>query len=86
MIFSKPQFLLKKNEKLEISSKYEDRWKKQKKDIYDLIVWGLDMPEENQNEEKLDLTNLHLNASQMRTFWEQFEKEKYKRGRLFFKL
>ncbi|HEC1581532.1 TPA: tRNA (guanosine(46)-N7)-methyltransferase TrmB [Campylobacter upsaliensis] len=75
LIFSKPQFLLKKNENLEISSKYEDRWKKQEKDIYDLIVWGLDMPEENQSEEKLDLTNLHLNASQMRAFWEQFEKK-----------
>ncbi|EPN3899357.1 tRNA (guanosine(46)-N7)-methyltransferase TrmB [Campylobacter upsaliensis] len=83
LIFSKPQFLLKKNENLEISSKYEDRWKKQEKDIYDLIVWGLDMPEENQSEEKLDLTNLHLNASQMRAFWEQFEKKSI-RGEAYF--
>jgi tRNA (guanine-N7-)-methyltransferase len=40
---------IKKNEETIVSSKYEDRWKKQKKDIYDMIFT-------NQNQdEKLDL-------------------------------
>ncbi|MBS4313921.1 tRNA (guanosine(46)-N7)-methyltransferase TrmB [Campylobacter vulpis] len=78
LIFSKPQFLLKKNENLEISSKYEDRWKKQEKDIYDLIVWGLDMPEQNQGEEKFDFANLYLNANQIKAFWQRFEKKSIK--------
>ncbi|EAL6583384.1 tRNA (guanosine(46)-N7)-methyltransferase TrmB, partial [Campylobacter jejuni] len=38
LTFPAPKFSLRKNENLEISSKYEDRWKKQEKNIYDLWV------------------------------------------------
>ncbi|HEH5911373.1 TPA: tRNA (guanosine(46)-N7)-methyltransferase TrmB, partial [Campylobacter jejuni] len=40
LTFPVPKFSLRKNENLEISSKYEDRWKKQEKNIYDLWVWN----------------------------------------------
>ncbi|TKX32743.1 tRNA (guanosine(46)-N7)-methyltransferase TrmB [Campylobacter aviculae] len=42
LYFNTPKFSLRKNEDLEISSKYEDRWKRQNKDIFDLWVWNLD--------------------------------------------
>ncbi|MCX2682459.1 tRNA (guanosine(46)-N7)-methyltransferase TrmB [Campylobacter sp. MIT 21-1685] len=38
--FKNPQFHIQKNHNLDISSKYEDRWKRQKKDIYEMIVWN----------------------------------------------
>ena len=56
--FQSPRFSLKKNENLEISSKYEDRWKRQNKNIYDLSVWNLDNLE-NDNQ-KTDEPNLKV--------------------------
>ncbi|TNO53511.1 tRNA (guanosine(46)-N7)-methyltransferase TrmB, partial [Campylobacter jejuni] len=54
--FSSPQFSIRKNENLEISSKYEDRWKRQEKDIYDLWVWNLDKEEKNVLSEEFDFS------------------------------
>lgn len=38
--FDKPKLSIQKNKNLDVSSKYEDRWKKEKRDIYDLIAWN----------------------------------------------
>ncbi len=47
LAFSYPKFHIRKNENLEISSKYEERWKKQEKNIYDLCVWDLNKEDRN---------------------------------------
>ncbi|TNB63665.1 tRNA (guanosine(46)-N7)-methyltransferase TrmB [Campylobacter helveticus] len=80
--FSKPQFLLKKNENLEISSKYEDRWKRQEKDIYDLVVWNLDEIKEDETQD-FDFEDLYLSKKGVEAFWEQFEKKSMKRKDYF---
>ncbi|MDC7792355.1 tRNA (guanosine(46)-N7)-methyltransferase TrmB, partial [Campylobacter coli] len=63
--FSSPQFSIRKNENLEISSKYEDRWKRQEKDIYDLWVWNLDKEEKNVLSEEFDFSDIHLSKNDL---------------------
>lgn len=43
-----------KNKNLEISSKYEDRWKKQDKDIYDIIMINNDLSDDISNFKELE--------------------------------
>lgn len=43
-----------KNKNLEISSKYEDRWKKQDKDIYDIIMINSDLSDDISNFKELE--------------------------------
>ncbi|MDX1809042.1 MAG: tRNA (guanosine(46)-N7)-methyltransferase TrmB [Sulfurospirillaceae bacterium] len=45
----KSEFTVKKNQDLAISSKYEDRWKKQQKDIYDILLVNSEVSEKKQN-------------------------------------
>ncbi|MBZ7939493.1 tRNA (guanosine(46)-N7)-methyltransferase TrmB [Campylobacter sp. W0014] len=63
--FSTPKFSLKKNEDLEISSKYEDRWKRQNKDIFDLWVWNLDGVYDELNLDDFDFSNITFNANDL---------------------
>ncbi|MBX1495666.1 tRNA (guanosine(46)-N7)-methyltransferase TrmB [Campylobacter coli] len=71
--FSSPQFSIRKNENLEISSKYEDRWKRQEKDIYDLWVWNLDKEEKNVLSEEFDFSDIHLSKNDLMLLEKNFE-------------
>lgn len=62
-----------KDEALEISSKYEDRWKKQNKNIFDVIVHSFLENEEEAREENFDF--LKLNAKEI---YDNFKNETYK--------
>lgn len=62
-----------KDESLEISSKYEDRWKKQNKNIFDVIVSSFLENEEEQEEKNFDF--LKLNAKEI---YDNFKNETYK--------
>lgn len=55
--FQNPKFSLSKNENVEISSKYEDRWRGQNKNLYDLSVWNLQSP---RDEFEVDVPNLEI--------------------------
>lgn len=82
--FNKPKLSIKKNENLEISSKYEDRWKKQEKDIYDLCVWNLvfEDKEEKKNEDfKLD--ELEFDETHLLKLKENFSNESIKKEDFF---
>lgn len=82
--FDKPKLSIKKNENLEISSKYEDRWKKQEKDIYDLCVWNLvfEDKEEKKNEDfKLD--ELEFDETHLLKLKENFSNESIKKEDFF---
>ncbi|MBK1991770.1 tRNA (guanosine(46)-N7)-methyltransferase TrmB [Campylobacter sp. 2018MI35] len=63
--FINPKFTIKKNEDLKISSKYEDRWKKQNKDIYDLIVCDLNFCEQEKNIIDFDLKSIYFSKEQL---------------------
>ncbi|TKX32030.1 tRNA (guanosine(46)-N7)-methyltransferase TrmB [Campylobacter estrildidarum] len=65
LCFNSPKFTLKKNENLEISSKYEDRWKKQNKDIFDLWVWNLDNVCDGLNLDDFDFSDITFNANDL---------------------
>ncbi|EGS0794931.1 tRNA (guanosine(46)-N7)-methyltransferase TrmB, partial [Campylobacter coli] len=71
--FSSPQFSIRKNENLEISSKYEDRWKRQEKDIYDLWVWNLDKEEKNVLSEEFDFSDMHLSRNDLMLLEKNFK-------------
>ncbi|MBZ7969891.1 tRNA (guanosine(46)-N7)-methyltransferase TrmB [Campylobacter sp. RM3125] len=63
--FNTPKFSLKKNEKLEISSKYEDRWKRQNKDIFDLWVWNLDRVCSESNLDDFNFSDITFNTNDL---------------------
>lgn len=71
--FSSPQFSIRKNENLEISSKYEDRWKRQEKDIYDLWVWNLDKEENDILLEEFDFSDIHLSRNDLMLLEKNFK-------------
>ncbi|MBF7047699.1 tRNA (guanosine(46)-N7)-methyltransferase TrmB, partial [Campylobacter volucris] len=70
--------LVKKNEKLEISSKYEDRWKKQNKDIYDLIISGFDESKELSYFEKFAIEDMSFNQEELMQIERKFKNEVFK--------
>lgn len=70
--------LIKKNEKLEISSKYEDRWKKQNKDIYDLIISGFDESKELSCFEKFAIEDMSFNQEELMQIERKFKNEVFK--------
>ena len=63
--FNKIDFQIKKNIDLEISSKYEDRWKRQNKNIYDLTLTNFEISENIELKEdfefdfEIDFEKLH---------------------------
>ncbi|MBF7068958.1 tRNA (guanosine(46)-N7)-methyltransferase TrmB [Campylobacter volucris] len=70
--------LVKKNENLEISSKYEDRWKKQNKDIYDLIISGFDKSKELSSFEKFAIEDMNFNQEELMQIERKFKNEVFK--------
>lgn len=70
--------LVKKNENLEISSKYEDRWKKQNKDIYDLIISGFDESKELSSFEKIAIEDMNFNQEELMQIERKFKNEVFK--------
>ncbi|TBR79454.1 tRNA (guanosine(46)-N7)-methyltransferase TrmB [Campylobacter novaezeelandiae] len=64
--FENPKFDIKKNEDLEISSKYEDRWKKQNKNIYDLIVYNLNSFDQERSIIDFNLQSIHFSKEQLK--------------------
>ncbi|MBF7059847.1 tRNA (guanosine(46)-N7)-methyltransferase TrmB [Campylobacter volucris] len=70
--------LVKKNENLEISSKYEDRWKKQNKDIYDLIISGFDESKELSSFEKFAIEDMNFNQEELMQIERKFKNEVFK--------
>lgn len=73
LTFSSPQFSIKKNENLEISSKYEDRWKRQQKDIFDLCVWNLNNIHENIDLEEFDFSDLNITQKDLECLKQNFK-------------
>lgn len=71
-------FSFQKNHNLEISSKYEDRWKKQEKDIYNLMVWNLDKEEKESVVGDFDLEKWHLSEKDLEKFCEKFKHKSFK--------
>ncbi|EAI5630730.1 tRNA (guanosine(46)-N7)-methyltransferase TrmB, partial [Campylobacter lari] len=83
LTFSHLKALIKKNENLEISSKYEDRWKRQNKDIYDLIISGFSKSESLSKDQKFAIEDLKLNIEELACIKKNFKNEVFK-GEDFF--
>ncbi|RKO65151.1 tRNA (guanosine(46)-N7)-methyltransferase TrmB [Campylobacter sp. P255] len=81
--FSHLKALIKKNENLEISSKYEDRWKRQNKDIYDLIISGFGWSEALNKDQKFAIEELCFDSKELKSIEEKFKNEVFK-GEDFF--
>ncbi|KAA6224709.1 MULTISPECIES: tRNA (guanosine(46)-N7)-methyltransferase TrmB [unclassified Campylobacter] len=84
--FKKHEILINKNVDLEISSKYEDRWKKQEKDIYDLIVSKISSDEKKVELEKFNIEEIKLNKEKLANFAKNFSKQKFKEDDFFLNL
>ncbi|EAJ5678728.1 tRNA (guanosine(46)-N7)-methyltransferase TrmB [Campylobacter lari] len=83
LTFSHLKALIKKNENLEISSKYEDRWKRQNKDIYDLIISGFSKSKSLNKNQKFAIEDLKLNTKELACIKKNFKNEVFK-GEDFF--
>ncbi|AJD04651.1 tRNA (guanosine(46)-N7)-methyltransferase TrmB [Campylobacter lari] len=83
LTFSHLKALIKKNENLEISSKYEDRWKRQNKDIYDLIISGFSKSENLSRNQKFAIEDLRLSIEELACIKKNFKNEVFK-GEDFF--
>ncbi|MBT0758671.1 tRNA (guanosine(46)-N7)-methyltransferase TrmB [Campylobacter lari] len=83
LTFSHLKALIKKNENLEISSKYEDRWKRQNKDIYDLIISGFSKSESLSKDQKFAIEDLRLSIEELVCIKKNFKNEVFK-GEDFF--
>lgn len=81
--FWAPKFSLRKNENLEISSKYEDRWKKQEKDIYDLCVWNFDEKYEDYVLNEFNFSSLEFSKEDLKKIEQNFKKMTIKKDDFF---
>ncbi|TQR33771.1 tRNA (guanosine(46)-N7)-methyltransferase TrmB [Campylobacter sp. MIT 99-7217] len=72
-----------KNASLDISSKYEDRWKRQEKDIYDLIVINENSSKELEQIKDFDLKELCFDKKKLENLRTAFKKQHFK-GEDFF--
>jgi len=81
--FKNVQFHLSKNRNLEISSKYEDRWKKQEKDIYDLSVWNFEYSQSDDVSGNFDLEILHFTPQNLENFARNFKRQSFKKEDYF---
>ncbi|MCR6573288.1 tRNA (guanosine(46)-N7)-methyltransferase TrmB [Campylobacter insulaenigrae] len=67
-----------KNKNLEISSKYEDRWKKQNKDIYDLSISGFEEKKEEEIEKIFAIETMKINDNDLLKINKKFKNEVFK--------
>ncbi|MCH5336100.1 MAG: tRNA (guanosine(46)-N7)-methyltransferase TrmB [Campylobacter sp.] len=81
--FQNPKFCIKKNENLEISSKYEDRWKRQNKNLYDLSVWNLNNLEEELSLEEPKLETLSFTKQSLINLQKKFNNQTFKEKDFF---
>lgn len=81
--FWAPKFSLRKNENLEISSKYEDRWKKQEKDIYDLFVWNFDEEYKDYMLNEFNFSSLEFSKEDLKKIEQNFKKMTIKKDDFF---
>ncbi|AJC86118.1 tRNA (guanosine(46)-N7)-methyltransferase TrmB [Campylobacter sp. RM16704] len=72
-----------KNKNLEVSSKYEDRWKRQEKDIYDLAISGFGKSENLNKKQKFAIEILKFNLEELDYIKNNFKNNVFK-GENFF--
>ena len=65
-----------KNKNLDISSKYEDRWKKQEKDIYDITLKNEEESEEKQKISKIRFNSIYDFRKIVKNFHKTIKSEK----------
>lgn len=83
LTFPAPKFSLRKNEKLEISSKYEDRWKKQEKNIYDLWVWNFNQECKNYELNEFNLSSVKFSKEDLKKIEQNFKNITIKKDDFF---
>ncbi|SFV51814.1 tRNA (guanine46-N7-)-methyltransferase [hydrothermal vent metagenome] len=67
MSFTRMELLVKKNKEIAISSKYEDRWKRMQKNIYDLIMINDEESEPLKIEGSFDFEKFDLTKEQIKS-------------------
>lgn len=83
LTFPAPKFSLRKNENLEISSKYEDRWKKQEKNIYDLWVWNFNQEYKNYELNEFNLSSVEFSREDLKKIEQNFKNITIKKDDFF---
>ncbi|HED0945759.1 TPA: tRNA (guanosine(46)-N7)-methyltransferase TrmB [Campylobacter jejuni] len=83
LTFPAPKFSLRKNENLEISSKYEDRWKKQEKNIYDLWVWNFNQECKNYELNEFNLSSVEFSKEDLKKIEQNFKNITIKKDDFF---
>ncbi|ECZ8615676.1 tRNA (guanosine(46)-N7)-methyltransferase TrmB, partial [Campylobacter jejuni] len=83
LTFPAPKFSLRKNENLEISSKYEDRWKKQEKNIYDLWVWNFNQECKNYELNEFNLSSVKFSKEDLKKIEQNFKNITIKKDDFF---
>ncbi|EAI5791348.1 TPA: tRNA (guanosine(46)-N7)-methyltransferase TrmB [Campylobacter jejuni] len=83
LTFPVPKFSLRKNENLEISSKYEDRWKKQEKNIYDLWVWNFNQECKNYELNEFNLSSVEFSKEDLKKIEQNFKNITIKKDDFF---
>ncbi|EDO9977789.1 tRNA (guanosine(46)-N7)-methyltransferase TrmB [Campylobacter jejuni] len=83
LTFPAPKFSLRKNENLEISSKYEDRWKKQEKNIYDLWVWNFNQECRNYELNEFNLSSVEFSKEDLKKIEQNFKNITIKKDDFF---
>ncbi|EIX7314126.1 tRNA (guanosine(46)-N7)-methyltransferase TrmB, partial [Campylobacter jejuni] len=83
LTFPVPKFSLRKNENLEISSKYEDRWKKQEKNIYDLWVWNFNQECRNYELNEFNLSSVEFSKEDLKKIEQNFKNITIKKDDFF---
>ncbi|HFZ5008130.1 TPA: tRNA (guanosine(46)-N7)-methyltransferase TrmB [Campylobacter jejuni] len=83
LTFPAPKFSLRKNENLEISSKYEDRWKKQEKNIYDLWVWNFNQECKNYELNEFNLSSVKFSKEDLKRIEQNFKNITIKKDDFF---
>nr|WP_158334096.1 tRNA (guanosine(46)-N7)-methyltransferase TrmB [Campylobacter bilis] len=83
LTFPSPKLSLKKNQNLEISSKYEDRWKRQEKNIYDLWVWDIDEENKVYQPEEWGFSSIELSKKDLNLIEQNFYNKTIKKEDFF---
>ncbi|ECO5687352.1 tRNA (guanosine(46)-N7)-methyltransferase TrmB [Campylobacter jejuni] len=83
LTFPVPKFSLRKNENLEISSKYEDRWKKQEKNIYDLWVWNFNQECRNYELNEFNPSSVEFSKEDLKKIEQNFKNITIKKDDFF---
>lgn len=83
LTFPASKFSLRKNENLEISSKYEDRWKKQEKNIYDLWVWNFNQECKNYELNEFNLSSVEFSKEDLKKIEQNFKNITIKKDDFF---